>query len=111
MACGAVCCPPRAWLTVVRAVPGARRSWKEYPMPEYLSPGVYGQEVDSGPRPIEGVGTACAAFVGFAPGGPANQPTLVTNWSQYVGTFGSLDEGGRRNPHMPGAYLSHAVYG
>lgn len=80
-------------------------------MPEYLSPGVYVQEVDSGPRPIEGVGTACAAFVGFAPAGPANQPTLVTNWSQYVGTFGSLDEGGRRNPHMPGAYLSHAVYG
>jgi phage tail sheath protein FI len=80
-------------------------------MPEYLSPGVYVQEVDSGPRPIEGVGTACAAFVGFAPGGPANQPTLVTNWSQYVSTFGSLDEGGRRNPHMPGAYLSHAVYG
>ena len=27
-------------------------------MPEYLSPGVYIQEVDSGPRPIEGVGTA-----------------------------------------------------
>jgi phage tail sheath protein FI len=85
--------------------------WKERAMPEYLSPGVYVQEVDSGPRPIEGVGTACAAFVGFAPAGPANVPTLVTNWSQYVGTFGSLDEGGRRNPHMPGAYLSHAVYG
>ena len=34
-------------------------------MPEYLSPGVYIQEVDSGPRPIEGVGTATAAFVGL----------------------------------------------
>ena len=32
-------------------------------MPEYLSPGVYIQEVDSGTRPIEGVGTAVAAFV------------------------------------------------
>ena len=40
-----------------------------------------------------------------------NQPVLVTNWSQYVNTFGSLEEGGRRNPHMPRAYLSHAVYG
>lgn len=80
-------------------------------MPEYLSPGVYVQEVDSGPRPIEGVGTACAAFVGFAPAGPANRPVLVTNWSQYVATFGALDEGGRRNPHLEGAYLSHAVYG
>jgi Bacteriophage tail sheath protein len=80
-------------------------------MPEYLSPGVYIQEVDSGPRPIEGVGTACAAFVGLAPAGPANQPVLVTNWSQYVETFGALEEGGRRNPHLPGGYLSHAVHG
>lgn len=80
-------------------------------MPEYLSPGVYVQEVNSGPRPIEGVGTAMAAFVGFAPTGPANRPVLITNWSQYVNTFGSLEEGDQRNPHMPGAYLSHAVYG
>ena len=34
-------------------------------MPEYLSPGVYVEEVDRGPKPIEGVGTAMAAFVGF----------------------------------------------
>jgi phage tail sheath protein FI len=80
-------------------------------MPEYLSPGVYIQEVDSGPRPIEGVGTACAAFVGLAPSGAINTPALITNWTQYVETFGSLDESGRRNPHLPGAYLSHAVYG
>ncbi len=80
-------------------------------MPEYLSPGVYIQEIDSGPRPIEGVGTATAAFVGFAPAGPPNSAVLVTNWSQYVDTFGRLEEGGRRNPHVAGAYLSHAVYG
>jgi phage tail sheath protein FI len=80
-------------------------------MPEYLSPGVYIQEVDSGPRPIEGVGTACAAFVGLAPAGPTNAPVLVTNWSQYVDTFGALEEGGRRNPHLPGGFLSHAVHG
>jgi phage tail sheath protein FI len=35
-------------------------------MPEYLSPGVYVEEVDRGSKPIEGVGTAVAAFVGFA---------------------------------------------
>src|SRR5262249_28408814 len=80
-------------------------------MPEYLSPGVYIQEVDSGPKPIEGVGTACAAFVGLAPAGPTNQPVLVTNWSQYVETYGALEEGGRRNPHLPGGYMSHAVPG
>jgi phage tail sheath protein FI len=80
-------------------------------MPEYLSPGVYIEEINTGPRPIEGVGTAMAAFVGFAPAGPVNKPTLVTNWSQYVGAFGAIEEGGVRNPHMPGAFLSHAVYG
>lgn len=80
-------------------------------MPEYLSPGVYIEELNTGPRPIEGVGTAMAAFVGFAPSGPANSPTLVTNWSQYVDTFGALEAGGRRNAHLDGAYLSHAVYG
>jgi len=78
-------------------------------MPEYLSPGVYIEEVNSGPRPIEGVGTAMAAFVGFAPGGPVNQPTLITNWSQYVETFGVSENGGRRTPHMPGSDLSHSV--
>ena len=41
-------------------------------MPSYLSPGVYVEEVASGSRPIEGVGTAVAAFVGFAAKGPFN---------------------------------------
>jgi phage tail sheath protein FI len=40
----------------------------------YLSPGVYVEEVESGSRPIEGVGTSIAAFVGFAPGGPLDSP-------------------------------------
>lgn len=80
-------------------------------MPEYLSPGVYIEEVNNGPRPIESVGTAMAAFVGFAPAGPANKPRLITNWTQYVETFGAIEDGGARNPHMPGAFLSHAVYG
>lgn len=71
-------------------------------MPPYLTPGVYVEEVQSGARPIEGVGTAVAAFVGFAETGPFHQPTLVTNWDQYVQTFGGFTEG---------TYLSHAVYG
>jgi hypothetical protein len=32
----------------------------------YLSPGVYVEEVPAGAKPIEGVGTAVAAFVGLA---------------------------------------------
>ena len=84
-------------------------------MPEYLSPGVYVQEVDSGPRPIEGVGTACAAFVGCAPGGPVNTPVLVTNWTQYTTTFSGLDPAiptnNKPSPHLTGFFLSHTVYG
>jgi phage tail sheath protein FI len=71
-------------------------------MPTYLSPGVYVEEVAGGSRPIEGVGTAVAAFVGFAPTGPLNTPVLIANWSQYVATFGDFAEN---------CYLAHAVYG
>ncbi len=71
-------------------------------MPTYLSPGVYVEEVESGSRPIEGVGTAMAAFVGFAADGPFDEPTLVTNWSQYTQVFGGFTEG---------AYLPQAVFG
>ncbi len=71
-------------------------------MPTYLSPGVYMEEVSSGSKPIEGVGTAVAAFVGFAERGPANQPTLVTNWTQFTQTFGDF---------VDGSYLAHSVYG
>ena len=71
-------------------------------MPSYLSPGVYVEEVQSGARPIQGVGTAVAAFVGFAGQGPFHQPTLVTNWDQYHRIFGGFDAAN---------YLGHAVYG
>jgi Bacteriophage tail sheath protein len=71
-------------------------------MPSYLSPGVYVEEVASGTRPIEGVGTSVAAFVGLAPSGPLHEPTLVTNWTQYVAAFGDF---------TGGYYLAHSVYG
>jgi phage tail sheath protein FI len=62
-------------------------------MPTYLSPGVYVEEVPAATRPISGVGTAIAAFVGFAEQGPINEPTLVTNWTQYTSAFGDITEG------------------
>ena len=70
-------------------------------MPQYLSPGVYVEELESSSRPIEGVGTAVAAFVGLAADGPLHTPTLVTNWTQFTKTFGGFCEG---------SYLAHAVY-
>ena len=43
----------------------------------YQSTGVYGEEVLSGARPIEGVGTAVAAFVGLAPPNPKRAAAAV----------------------------------
>src|SRR5215468_2327143 len=71
-------------------------------MPTYLAPGVYVEEVEAGSRPIEGVGTAVAAFVGFAERGPFDTPTLVTNWGQFTQTFGEF---------VQGYYLAQSVYG
>ena len=79
-------------------------------MPTYLSPGVYVEEVDRGSKPIEGVGTAVAAFVGFTARGPSDDPAdpegirprLVTNWAQFETLYGGFVEG---------ALLPHAVYG
>jgi len=68
----------------------------------YLTPGVYVEEVDRGTKPIEGVGTAVCAFVGVAAQGPVGQATMIANWTQYTDVFGG---------YIPGAYLSHAVYG
>ena len=80
----------------------------------YQSPGVYVEEVDRGTKPIEGVGTAVAAFVGFteraeepgqngsAPTSLLNTATLVTNWNQFAQKFGGFVEG---------AFLPQAVYG
>jgi len=60
-------------------------------MATYLAPGVYVEEVPAATRPLSGVGTAVAGFVGFAPQGPVNEPVLVTNWLQYVAAFGEFD--------------------
>lgn len=68
----------------------------------YLTPGVYVEEVDRGTKPIEGVGTAVAAFLGIAEKGPIGKATMIANWTQFVDTFGGF---------IPGAYLAHSVYG
>lgn len=68
-------------------------------MPEYLSPGVYIEEI-AGPKPIEGVGTSTGAFVGIADKGPVNSAQLITNMTQFQATFGD---------HLPNAFLAYAV--
>jgi hypothetical protein len=72
-------------------------------MPEYLSPGVYVEEVDTGNKPIEGVATSTAGFLGIAERGPT-EPTLVTSFSEYTRIFG-------RYVDNPPRYLARGVEG
>jgi len=57
-------------------------------MPEYLAPGVYVEEIEIGAKPIEGVSTSTAGFIGEAERGPTT-PRLVTSWMAYQRLFGS----------------------
>ena len=58
-------------------------------MVEYLAPGVIVQEVNSGPSPIQGVGTSTTGFVGLTRRGPTSgRPLLVTDYGTFVRTFG-----------------------
>ena len=80
----------------------------------YLSPGVYIEEVDKGTKPIQGVPTSIAAFVGFTEKAEKlsedgyttesilSQAQMVTNWGQFQQHFGGLIED---------AYLPHSVRG
>jgi uncharacterized protein len=77
----------------------------------YLAPGVYVEEVAAGSKPIEGVGTSVAGFIGFAAAGPYNKPTLITNWTQFSRTFGKLRPDNSYDVFLDGGYLAHSVYG
>ena len=93
-------------------------------MPQYLAPGVYVEEVPSGIKPIAGVGTSTAGFVGSVadnvtmpvlpgrtgdkaadryPVADTGTPKLVTGWEQFKNAFGDVQTGNRT--------LAHAVYG
>ena len=89
-------------------------------MPQYLSPGVYVEEVPSAVKPIAGVGTSTAGFVGISADIPLDQmpekasggfyvqadaldPQPINNWEEFRQKFGDF--------HLANQYLAHAVYG
>ncbi len=96
-------------------------------MPTYLAPGVYVEEVPSAVKPIAGVGTSTAGFVGISaaitgvwdpktkvgmpakPGGEAYAQAAalsaqpINNWTEFTQKFGELQTANQ--------YLAHAVYG
>ncbi|HZY22052.1 MAG TPA: phage tail sheath family protein, partial [Beijerinckiaceae bacterium] len=66
-------------------------------MPEYLAPGVFIEEIERGPRPIEGVATSTAAFLGETERG-RTKPRLVTSFNEYRRHFGSAFAEGKYMP-------------
>lgn len=63
-------------------------------MAEYLSPAVYIEEIPSGIKPIEGVGTSTGAFVGHAEKGPIGEAVPINNFSEFLRNFaGYIDNG------------------
>src|SRR3954453_3306318 len=72
-------------------------------MPEYLAPGVYVEEISTGPRPIQGVSTSTAGFVGLTERGPDDRAEFVSSWLAYQRWFG------RWTPNV--SFLADAVQG
>lgn len=58
-------------------------------MAEYLSPGVYVEEFESGMRAMEGVSTSTAGFIGMAEkGAVVGTPEFLTSFAEYTRKFG-----------------------
>ncbi len=70
-------------------------------MPEYLAPGVYVEEVDSGSKSVEGASTSTAGFLGQTERGPL-KPQLVTNYGDFTRVYGG---------QIDDSYLAHTVQG
>jgi len=71
----------------------------------YLTPGVYIEELPSGSRPIQGVGTSVAAFLGFTQAcadEDRGRPVFIASWADYEEKFGSF---------VDDFFLPHSVYG
>ncbi|MDZ8221799.1 phage tail sheath family protein [Nostoc sp. ChiVER01] len=79
---------------------------------DYFAPGVYVEEVDRGSRPIEGVSTSVAGFIGFTEdirgGAELFKPMLVTSWTQYLEYFARRNSNGFTDFD---AYLPFSVRG
>lgn len=68
-------------------------------MPEYLSPGVYVEEIEIGAKPIEGVSTSNAGFLGQTDRGPT-EVRLVTSFGEFQRLYGG---------YLGDSYMAYAV--
>jgi phage tail sheath protein FI len=72
----------------------------------YLTPGVFVEEIPSGARPIQAIGTSTAGFVGEAPDADAqvNKIVAVDSWAQFQRTLAASEK-------PTSTMLAHGVYG
>src|SRR5258705_8053487 len=75
-------------------------------MATYLHPGVYVEEIPSGSKPIEGVATSVAAFVGYTTKGPLGEPVRITKYDDYKDQFGGVVDTGKE---AQGDAMGHSV--
>ena len=75
-------------------------------MPEYLHPGVYIEEIERGPKPIEGVPTSTAAFLGETERG-STDPTLVTSYKDYERSFGGVFDANKFMPYAVSGFFEN----
>jgi hypothetical protein len=59
-------------------------------VPEYVTPGVYVEEVRARATTIEPAATSVTAFIGRTRRGPADSPRLVASFAEFERTFGAL---------------------
>src|SRR5215210_5391626 len=90
----------------------SHKSSRRTRMPEYLAPGVYVEEVDTGSKPIEGVSTSTAGMLGVTERGPVDVPILITSFGEYTRWFGErLDQLLYSNANGHHCYLPPSVEG
>lgn len=75
-------------------------------MAEYLSPGVYVEDIPN-PPVIESVSASTGGFIGIAERGKVGKPIFITSWNAYINNFAY----GMSSPFLANSDLAYAVYG
>lgn len=75
-------------------------------MSEVSHPGVFVEEIATGMRPIEGVPTGTAAFLGETERGPL-RPLIVGSLAEYARGFGGAFGAGKYMPHAVAGFFAN----
>lgn len=75
-------------------------------MPEYLHPGVYIEEIERGPKPVDGVPTSTAAILGETERGSIT-PRLVTSYKDFQRWFGNVYNQNKFLPYAANGFFEN----